>query len=98
MSACDRCGISAWHPEAFACTQTDCALRRAQVLPAAVTFPQDGSRHLAGGASPQDLAAGDFLPRCPVFHADADRPLRGTVASGNAIASSSRMERLQNNV
>ena len=56
-----------------------------------------GSRHLAGGVSPQGLVAGDFLDRCLVSHADADTPPRGTPASGIRIATSSRMERVQNN-
>ncbi len=54
-----------------------------------------GGRLLTGG-EPQ-AAAGDFLDRCPVFHAHADTPPSGSVASGNAIATSSRMERVQNN-
>lgn len=30
---CDRCGVSAWHPEVRACTETDCELRHARVEP-----------------------------------------------------------------
>lgn len=49
MSTCDRCGIGPWHPEAFACTHTDCAIRRAQALPAAAET-MTGGRLLAGDA------------------------------------------------
>lgn len=49
MSTCDRCGIGPWHPEAFACTHTDCAIRRAQALPAAAET-MTGGRPLAGDA------------------------------------------------
>lgn len=27
MTACNRCGASAWHPEVRACTATNCELR-----------------------------------------------------------------------
>lgn len=49
MSTCDRCGISAWHPDAASCTHTDCAIRRAQALPAAAET-MTGGRPLAGDA------------------------------------------------
>ncbi len=49
MSTCDRCGIGPWHPEAYACTHTDCAIRRAQALPAAAET-MTGGRPLAGDA------------------------------------------------
>lgn len=51
MSACERCGISAWHPEAHSCTFPDCAIRRAKLLPAAATVPS-GGRLLAGDHAP----------------------------------------------
>lgn len=28
MSTCNRCGVSAWHPEARLCTVADCELRQ----------------------------------------------------------------------
>lgn len=58
MSTCNRCGVGPWHPEAFACTHTDCAIRRAQALPAAA-FPKSGGRPLAGDASTR--VTGTFL-------------------------------------
>lgn len=35
MSVCNRCGVSAWHPEVRSCPFTDCELRAAQLVPAA---------------------------------------------------------------
>ncbi len=51
MSVCTRCGITAWHPEAFACTATDCEIRLPTPLPVAAD-PNTSSRPLAGGVIP----------------------------------------------
>ncbi len=29
---CDRCGVSAWHPEVASCVEADCSLRHARDL------------------------------------------------------------------
>jgi len=52
MSACTRCGITAWHPEAFACTATDCEIRLPTPLPVAAD-PNTSSRPLVGGPAPR---------------------------------------------
>lgn len=43
MSTCNRCAISAWHPEAHSCTHTDCELRGRTAPKTAVAFPTPGA-------------------------------------------------------
>jgi len=33
MTACSRCGVSAWHPDARSCSLVDCELRAPILLP-----------------------------------------------------------------
>ena len=76
MSTCDRCGIGPWHPEAYSCTHTDCAIRRAQALPAAAET-MTGGRPLAGDA--RTCVTGTFVDQragnreAVVFRGEVDR-------------------------
>lgn len=56
MTACNRCGASAWHPEVRACTSTNCELR-GQPAPKA---------DAAAGASPLPPAAAPVPANDPI--------------------------------
>lgn len=60
MTACSRCGVSAWHPEARLCLATDCKLRAPQHLHLARTHPPSAACGTTGGGSSLP-AAGDVV-------------------------------------
>lgn len=50
MSTCQRCGVSAWHPEVRSCTATDCELRARDSA-----VKTDAGFHPLGSASLQSI-------------------------------------------
>lgn len=57
MTACNRCGASAWHPEVRACTSTNCELRG---QPAPKTDATAGASPSPPAAAP--VPANDSVP------------------------------------